>query len=175
MTEVQGGSALGAVRDGGVWRLSWEKYFASGAGLSDYALVSARPEGAEAGPKDLALFLLPRLDSQGRLNYRVRRLKEKLATWAVPSGEVELEGGEAHLVGEAHEGIYYLLETLTLSRLANACGAMGLAHKAQLEALFHTQRRRAYGTLWRGGVRGGLRDRPAGKEGPDHPDLGRPG
>lgn len=150
MTEVQGGSDLGAnqvraVREGAVWQLWGDKYFSSGAGLTDYAIVSARPEGAPAGPKGIALFLVPRLDSQGRLNYRVRRLKDKLATRAVPSGEVEFAGAEAHLVGKAEEGIYYILETLTLSRLANACGAMGLARKAQLEALFRVQARRAFG------------------------------
>ena len=150
MTEVQGGSDLGANltqarKDGEVWRLGGEKYFSSGAGLTDYALVSARPEGAEWGPKGLALFLVPRLDQAGRLNYRVRRLKEKLATRAVPSGEVELTNSEGHLVGVAEEGIYYTLEVLTLSRLANAAGAMGLARKAQLEALTRTKRRTAFG------------------------------
>ncbi|WP_027891486.1 acyl-CoA dehydrogenase family protein [Calidithermus chliarophilus] len=150
MTEVQGGSDLGANQtralwDGEAWRLEGEKYFSSGAGLTDYAIVSARPEGAPPGPKGIALFLVPRLDAQGRLNYRVRRLKEKLATRAVPSGEVEFAGTEAHLIGRAEEGIYYLLETLTLSRLANACGAMGLARKAQLEALFRVRQRKAFG------------------------------
>ena len=150
MTEVQGGSDLGAnqvraVPDGAVWRLYGDKYFSSGAGLTDYAIVSARPEGAPAGPKGVALFLVPRLNSKGELNYRVRRLKDKLATRAVPSGEVDFDQTEAHLIGQAGEGIYYILETLTLSRLANACGAMGLARKAQLEALFRTQTRRAFG------------------------------
>lgn len=150
MTEVQGGSDLGANltqarRDGEGWRLTGEKYFSSGAGLTDYALVSARPEGAGPGPKGLALFLVPRLDRAGNLNYRVRRLKEKLATRAVPSGEVELAGSEAYLVGKAEEGIYYTLEVLTLSRLANAAGAMGLARKAQLEALSRAHRRKAFG------------------------------
>lgn len=150
MTEVQGGSDLGAnqvraVPDGAVWRLYGDKYFSSGAGLTDYAIVSARPEGAPPGPKGVALFLVPRLDSRGALNYRVRRLKDKLATRAVPSGEVEFDHTEAHLIGKPEEGIYYILETLTLSRLANSCGAMGLARKAQLEALFRAQHRMAFG------------------------------
>ncbi|RIH83424.1 acyl-CoA dehydrogenase family protein [Calidithermus roseus] len=150
MTEVQGGSDIGANQtgahwDGESWRLNGEKYFSSGAGLTDYAIVSARPQGAPPGPKGIALFLVPRLDEKGRLNYRVRRLKEKLATRAVPSGEVEFTDTQAHLIGRAEEGIYYLLETLTLSRLANACGAMGLARKAQLEALFRVRQREAFG------------------------------
>jgi acyl-CoA dehydrogenase len=150
MTEVQGGSDLGANRtlarrEGEAYRLyHGDKYFASGAGLADYALVTARPEGAPEGPKGLALFLLPR-EVEGRLNFRVRRFKEKLATRAVPSGEVELEGSLAYLVGRPEEGIYYTLETLTVARLANAVAAMGLAKKAHLEALFRVRRRTAFG------------------------------
>ncbi|GAB5602542.1 acyl-CoA dehydrogenase family protein [Thermus sp. FJN-A] len=150
MTEIQGGSDLGANRtvarrEGEAWRLyAGDKYFASGAGLADYAIVTARPEGAPPGPKGLALFLLPR-EVDGRLNFRVRRFKDKLATRAVPSGEVELEGSLAHLIGKPEEGIYYTLENLTVSRLANAVAAMGIAKKAHLEALFRVRRRSAFG------------------------------
>ncbi len=149
-TEVQGGSDLGANltvarREEGIWRLHGEKYFASGAGLADAALVTARPEGAPPGPKGLALFLVPRLDSQGRLNFTVRRLKDKMATRAVPTGEVDLSGSEAFLVGSAQEGIYYALEDLTVSRLANAVGSMAVAKKAHLEALARVGRRAAFG------------------------------
>lgn len=151
MTEIQGGSDLGANRtiarpDGALWHLTGgDKYFASGAGLTDLALVTARPQGAPEGPKGLALFLVPRLRADGRLNYRVRRLKDKSATRAVPSGEVEIEDSEAHLVGRPEEGIYATLEILTSSRLANAVAAMGIAKKAHLEALFRVTRRTAFG------------------------------
>jgi alkylation response protein AidB-like acyl-CoA dehydrogenase len=155
MTETQGGSDLGAnettaVRDGEIWRLQGtEKYFASNAGLADAALVTARPEGAAQGPKGLALFLVPRLDRSGSLNFLIRRLKSKSGTRAVPTAEVELHGSEAFLIGEAARGIYYTLETLTVSRLANAIGAVGLARKAQFEAVLRSNRREAFGSLLR--------------------------
>ncbi len=151
MTENQGGSDLGANRtvarrDAGGWRLDGgDKYFASGAGLADVAVVTARPEGAPAGPKGLALFLVRRLDPAGGLNFRVRRLKDKSATRAVPSGEVELEGTRAEPIGRAEEGIYYTLETLTVSRLANAVASMGIARKAVQEVEERSRRRRAFG------------------------------
>jgi acyl-CoA dehydrogenase len=150
MTETQGGSDLGANTtrasvENGVWRLYGDtKYFASNAGLADCAIVTARPSGAQSGPKGLALFLVPRLDEDGNLNFFLRRLKDKSATRAVPTGEVEFSGSRAYLIGEAAHGIYYTLETLTVSRLANAVGAMGLARKAHLEALFRTQERSAF-------------------------------
>jgi acyl-CoA dehydrogenase len=151
MTETQGGSDLGANRTvaclrSAEWRLiGADKYFASNAGLADLAVVTARPESAQPGPKGIALFLVPRLDEQGELNFKIRRLKRKSATRAVPTGEVEFENSLAYLVGEASQGIYYTLENLTVSRLANAVGAMGLAHKAHLEALFRVQARSAFG------------------------------
>ncbi|MBI5564332.1 MAG: acyl-CoA dehydrogenase family protein [Chloroflexi bacterium] len=155
MTETHGGSDLGANKtlarlNGDGWQLYGDdKYFASNAGLADVAIVTARPEGAPPGPKGIALFLVPRiaprLNSNGQLNYHVRRLKDKSATRAVPSGEVEFDGAQAFLVGQKELGIYYTLENLTVSRLANAAGAMGLARKAQLESLFRTQARSAFG------------------------------
>ena len=151
MTETHGGSDLGANKtlakqvDGG-WKLYGDdKYFASNAGLADVAIVTARPAGAPPGPKGIALFLVPRLNDHGQLNYHVRRFKEKSATRAVPSGEVEFDGAQAFLIGEAALGIYYTLENLTVSRLANAAGAMGLARKAHLESLYRAQARSAFG------------------------------
>lgn len=151
MTEIHAGSDLGANMASAVeqdkrWYISnGDKYFASGAGLADLAVVTARPEGAQEGPKGLALFLVPRLNRNGELNFRVRRLKNKSATRAVPTGEVELENSEAVLVGDKEKGIYYTLETLTVSRLANSIGAMGIARKAQLEAWHRAKSRTAFG------------------------------
>jgi acyl-CoA dehydrogenase len=150
LTEVQGGSDVGAnatraERAGDNWRLYGEKYFASGAGLTDLAVVTARPEGAPSGAKGIAVFLVPRLNRAGDLNFTVRRLKDKSATRAVPSGEVELNGSEAWLVGDPGQGIYYALEMLTVSRLANAMAAVGIGRKAQAEVLERVRRRRAFG------------------------------
>jgi hypothetical protein len=65
----------------------------------------------------------------------------------VPTGEVELAGSRAYLVGQPELGIYYTMENLTVSRLANAVGAMGLARKAHLEALLRVLARPAFGRL----------------------------
>jgi acyl-CoA dehydrogenase len=149
-TEVQGGSDLGAnttiaERVGKRWKLNGYKYFASGAGIADMALVTARPRGARRGAKGLALFLVPRINSEGKLNYRVRRLKWKSGTVAVPTGEVELIDSEAYLIGELEKGIYYTMEDLMVSRLANSMGAMGIARKTYLEAYGFAATRSAFG------------------------------
>ena len=150
-TELQGGSDLGAntvaaERRGSTWLVDGDtKYFASDAGLADFALVTARPRGSPPGVKGLGLFLVPRLGQNGARNFALRRLKEKSATVSVPTGEVEFHGSEASLVGKVEEGIYYTMEDLMVSRLANSFGALGVARKAYLEAYYYAKKRKAFG------------------------------
>ncbi len=150
-TEIQGGSDLGAnqtVAEPGnnLWYLKGDKYFASNAGLADVSLTSAF-HGNNLGAKGLSLFVLPRKNSEGNLNYRVRRLKEKSATKSVPSGEVELENSEAQMLGDAGKAIYYITEDLMVSRLDNAAAACGIARKAYLEAYYYSMKRKTFGSL----------------------------
>lgn len=150
MTEIKGGSDLGAsvetvaMPDGDCWRLTGDKYFASNAG-AELAVVAARPQSAPAGVRGLALFLLPRLRSSGELNYTLRRLKDKVATRSVPTGEVELRDSEAYLLGSADEGIYLILEVLNVSRVANSVGSVALAQRAMADALGFAKARTAFG------------------------------
>ncbi len=149
-TEVQGGSDLGANTTtakplNGKYELYGYKYFASGAGIADIALATARLPGSRPGAKGLSLFAVPRVNSRGELNYHVRRLKWKSGTVPVPTGEVEFTGAEAYLLGEPDKGIYYTLEDLMVSRLANSIGALGIARKAYIEAYGYASIRRAFG------------------------------
>lgn len=150
-TEVQGGSDLGANTtraeplEGRLYKLTGYKYFASGAGIADVALVTARLPGSKPGAKGLSLFVVPRLRRDGRLNYHIRRLKWKSGTIAVPTGEVELVDSEAYLLGDPDKGVYYALEDLMVSRIANSIGALGIARKAYLEAYGYANVRRAFG------------------------------
>ncbi len=75
----------------------------------------------------------------------MRRLKDKSATASVPTGEVEFHSSEAKPVGDVRNGIYYTMENLMVSRLANSFGALGVARKAFLEAYYYTQKRAAFG------------------------------
>lgn len=150
MTEIKGGSDLGAnvetvaVPDRGAWFLTGEKYFASNAG-AELAVAAARPQNTPPGVRGLALFLLPRLRADGELNYTIRRLKDKVATRSVPTGEVELRNAEAYLLGGADEGIYLILEVLNVSRVANSLGSVALAQRALADALSFARGRVAFG------------------------------
>jgi alkylation response protein AidB-like acyl-CoA dehydrogenase len=150
MTEIKGGSDLGsnvgtvAVPEGNTWRLTGDKYFSSNAG-AELAVVAARPKGTPAGVRGLALFLLPCRKQNGDLNYTIRRLKDKIATRSVPTGEVELRDSEAYLLGKADEGIYLILEVLNVSRIANSIGSVALAQRAIADALNFAECRIAFG------------------------------
>ena len=150
MTEIGGGSDLGAnvlttARPAGeMWLLSGEKYFASNVG-AELAVVAARPEGAPEGVRGLALFLVPRERTGGGLNYLVRRLKDKVGTRSVPTGEVELRESEGYLLGPPGQGIYHILEVLNISRIANSVAAVALAQRALGDAAAFAGRRVAFG------------------------------
>ncbi|TKW77849.1 MAG: DNA alkylation response protein, partial [Bradyrhizobium icense] len=110
MTEKAGGSDVGAneltaVRDGNHWRLYGEKWFCSHTD-ADLAVLLARPEGAPASGRGLGLFLMPKtLDDGTRNAYRIARLKDKLGSKTMASGEIRFEGAIAYQLGELDQGL----------------------------------------------------------------------
>jgi alkylation response protein AidB-like acyl-CoA dehydrogenase len=151
MTEQGAGSDVGATavtarpRPDGTWALHGEKWFCSNpdAGL---AMVLARPEGAPAGLKGVGLFLLPRVLPDGARNaYRIMRLKDKLGTRSMASGEIRLEGAVAWPVGDLGSGFRQMADMINNSRLSNGVRAAGLMRRAATEALFVAHRRVAFG------------------------------
>jgi alkylation response protein AidB-like acyl-CoA dehydrogenase len=143
-----------------LWLLNGDKYFCSNVG-AELAIVAARPTGAlpsgtglppanhaqdaRATPHGLALFLVPRFREDGELNYFIRRLKNKIGTRSVPTGEVELRDSEAYLLGKPEWGIYLILESLNLSRVGNITGSVALAQRALADALTFAAGRVAFG------------------------------
>jgi len=150
MTEQGAGSDVGAtatraVREGDSWRLYGDKWFCSNADAG-LALVLARPDGAPAGTKGLSLFLLPKeLPDSSRNHYRIVRLKDKLGTRDMASGEIRLEGAIAHLVGDPQRGFVQMADMINMSRLSNGMRAAGMMRRALTEALFVARRRVAFG------------------------------
>jgi acyl-CoA dehydrogenase len=150
MTERSGGSDVGAIEttarcEDGEWRLHGDKWFCSHAD-ADVALLLARPEGAPAGTKGLALFALPRRLKDGRRNaYRIVRLKDKLGTRSMASGEILLEGAVAYLVGDAERGFKQMMEQVNLSRLSHGVRASAMMRRCVNEALVCARSRVAFG------------------------------
>ena len=140
MTERAGGSDVGAIEtvarlEDGEWRLYGDKWFCSHAD-ADVALMLARPEGAPAGTAGLALFALPRrLKDGSRNSYRIVRLKDKLGTRSMASGEILLQGAVAYLVGDAKAGLKQMMEQVNLSRLSHGVRAAAMMRRCVNEAM----------------------------------------
>src|SRR5258706_4781613 len=150
MTEQQAGSDVGGVTtvakpDGDAWLLTGEKWFCSNADAV-LAMVLARPAGAPAGTRGLGLFLLPRFLPNGEPNaYRIVRLKDKLGTRSMASGEITLQGALAYPVGDLARGFAQMTDMINMSRLSNGVRAAGLIRRALREALFVARQRHAFG------------------------------
>ncbi|SAL82867.1 acyl-CoA dehydrogenase domain-containing protein [Caballeronia arvi] len=128
-----------------IWKLTGDKWFCSNAD-ADLAMVLARPDDAPEGIKGLALFLLPKVLEDGTRNaYHIVRLKDKLGSRSMASGEIVLEGAEAYLIGEVGRGFHQMADMINMSRLSNGVRAAGLMRRALTEALHVARNRSAFG------------------------------
>jgi alkylation response protein AidB-like acyl-CoA dehydrogenase len=156
LTEVQGGSDVGAndvraIPDGEAygttrWRIEGEKWFCSNA-AADIILMTARPQGGADGTQGLGLFLVPRRLEDGSPNaYRLRRLKDKLGTRSMASGEIDFDGAIAYAMGEVDQGFSAVMKhVISTSRLYNTVGCAGITRRAYLVASSYAKARRAFG------------------------------
>ncbi len=151
MTEKTGGSDVGtsttiARRDAdGTWRLWGDKWFCSNAN-AEVALTLARPEGAPAGTKGLGMFLVSKYLPDGSKNaWTINRLKDKLGSRSMATGEVTYAGAVAHVVGDLTKGFRQMMEMVNVSRLSNAMRAAGIMRRSLLESLVHARQRAAFG------------------------------
>src|SRR5947209_1358183 len=151
MTEKEGGSDVGtlttkAVQEGDHWRLSGEKWFCSNADAGVVMLL-ARPEGAAAGTRGVGLFLMPRrLDDGSPNHYRIVRLKDKLGTRSMASGEIKLEGAIGYAVGKLDRGFVQMAEMVNSSRLSNGVKSTALMRRAYHDAMAVARNRVVFGS-----------------------------
>ncbi|WP_153733404.1 acyl-CoA dehydrogenase family protein [Sporosarcina obsidiansis] len=146
MSEIQGGSnipanVLQAIPEGSHYRLYGNKFFCS-AVHADYSVVTARVEGTD----HVAVFVVPSYlpgdqKNERRNGYRINRLKWKLGTAELPSGEIDYDGAVAYRIGPEDRGVALAVGiVLTRSRLdigfASAAFVMRAAREAKLYARF---------------------------------------
>jgi acyl-CoA dehydrogenase len=166
LTERTGGSDLGALettarpaggQDGDAWLLNGLKWFASNC-AGEAFVVLAKPEGAPDSTRGIANFLVLRNRRDGSRNgVRVRRLKDKLGTRSVASGEVEFVDAEAFLLSEQPspaeaqagpsdgKGLGRMMELTNAARLGIALFGLGNARRALVESLCYARQRHAFG------------------------------
>src|SRR5271167_3611747 len=151
MTEKEGGSDVGtlttrALQEGDHWRLSGEKWFCSNAD-AEVVMLLARPQGAPGGTRGVGLFLMPRfLDDGSQNHYRIVRLKDKLGTRSMASGEIKLEGAIAYAVGKLDRGFVQMAEMVNSSRLSNGVKSTALMRRAHHDAMTVARNRVVFGS-----------------------------
>ncbi len=170
LTERDGGSDLGRtvhctardLGDGHV-EITGEKWFCSNVDGAAIVML-ARPEGAPEGPAGLGLYLVPRVLDDGSPNrYSIRRLKQKLGTKSVPTGEVEFHGalgyalrpqrssastpgaGDAEPTSSDAGGLGRMMEMVNGSRFGVALMGLGIARRSFAEAAAWAHHREAKG------------------------------
>ena len=156
MTEKAGGSDVGAIETeaerigvgaDGIerWKLHGQKWFCSHAD-ADVVVLLARPQGAAAGTKGLGMFAMPRrLEDGSRNSYRIVRLKDKLGTRSMASGEIVLDGATAYAIGDVGRGFKQMMEQVNLSRLSHGVRAASMMRRCLNEALAAARGRQAFG------------------------------
>ena len=154
MTEKIGGSevanlAVTAREENGEWRLYGDKWFCSSAD-AEVSLVLARPEGAPEGNSGLAIFAVPRmLDNGERNNYRIVRLKDKMGTKSMASGEIIFNGALAYAFGDVgakpNPGLRQMMDQVSMSRLSHGVRAAGMMRRCLNEALVASKTRDVFG------------------------------
>jgi acyl-CoA dehydrogenase len=163
LTERDGGSDLGrtvhcTARDLGDGRveITGEKWFCSNVDGAAIVML-ARPEDAPEGPAGLGLYLVPRVLDDGSPNrYSIRRLKQKLGTKSVPTGEVEFHGalgyalrarggGDREPSSSDAGGLARMMEMVNGSRFGVALMGLGIARRSFAEAAAWAHHREAKG------------------------------
>src|SRR5262249_55082216 len=142
-----GATTTVAVPAGRHFALHGLKWFTSNAN-SGLAIATARPEGAPPGSAGLGLYLVPSHLEDGSANYyKIRRLKDKLGTKGLPTGEIDLLGTVAFEIAPPPHGFKLMMEALEYSRVHNAVGSAGAQRRALREALAWARSRRAFGRV----------------------------
>ena len=129
----------------GTYRVTGEKWFCSVADAGQFFLT-ARVEGGPGGTRGLGSFVVPR-EIDGRPNgFSLRRLKDKLGTRGLASGEIDFDGAVAWPVGPVEHGFRTAVGiVLNTSRWMTAVGDAGMMRRAWLEASAYARHREAFG------------------------------
>lgn len=151
MTEIQGGSdlpanVLEAVPDGKNYRLYGNKFFCSVA-HADYSVVTAKITGSDKVSTFIVPSWLPgNKDKEIRNGYQINRIKWKMGTAELPTGEIQYNGALAYPVGPAGKGVNVAVGiVLTLSRLEIGIACAAFMLRASREANLYGDFRTVFG------------------------------
>ena len=140
LTEPDAGSDLASLRTygekqpDGTYRLYGTKRFISN-GNSQVALVLGKTEKGAHGLDKLNLYMCLRKGDDGRYNYQVTKIEDKLGLHGSATCELAFDGAVAELVGEEGKGFQNMLYLMNDARIAVAFQGIG-----QMEAVYRLTR-----------------------------------
>ena len=152
LSEIQGGSDVAAnlveaVEENGQWRIYGNKFYCS-ASHSDYSVITAKPKGSE----EVALFVVPswlpgNKIKEKRNSYTINKIKSKLGTRELPTGEIDYNGAIAYPIGPLNRGIANIVGiVLSHSRFISGLGPGAQMMRVGEEAKQYANLRTAFGT-----------------------------
>src|SRR6185369_12398660 len=110
---------------------------------------SARPRGAPAGSRGVAIFLVPAHLNEGdakRNGHTIDRLKDKLGTRELATAEVSFDGAIGWPIGPLDRGLANLVDhVLTTSRIACVLYAAATLRQCERIVGAYTRFRTAFG------------------------------
>ncbi len=129
LTEPDAGSDVGALRTSavkqpdGTYLLNGTKCFITNAG-GGFGFILARIQGAPEGLAGISLFLAEE-KLNGRQNYRVTKIEDKMGMHGSMTCEVVYENTVATLVGSEHEGFKIMLHLMNEARISVGLQSIG--------------------------------------------------
>ncbi|NDG85188.1 MAG: hypothetical protein EBX52_09160 [Proteobacteria bacterium] len=129
LTEPDSGSDVGSIRtsatprDDGTYLLNGTKCFITNAG-GGFGLILARMKGSPEGLAGISLFLAEE-KLNGKQNYRITKIEEKMGMHGSMTCEVVYEDTVARLVGEANGGFKIMLHLMNEARISVGLQSIG--------------------------------------------------
>ena len=149
LTEPDAGSDVGALRTSaekradGKYLLNGTKMFITNAG-GGLAFVLARIKGAPEGLAGISMFLAEeKLD--GKQNYRITKIEEKMGMHGSMTCEVVYENTIATLVGVENEGFKYMLHLMNEARISVGLQGIGGIEAGLERAQAYVETRKQFG------------------------------
>ena len=148
MTEPDAGSDLAGMRSAAVeqddhWLLNGSKVFISNGINADLIIVAAKTD-PDNNPHAMTLFLVER----GMAGFERGANLKKMGLKAQDTAELffnDVKVPKTHVLGEPHQGFYYLMEGLAEERLMGACGYLSAAQVSFDLAADYVKERKAFG------------------------------
>ena len=149
LTEPDAGSDVGALRataekqSDGTYLLNGTKMFITNAG-GGLGFILARIKGAPEGLSGISLFLAEE-KVNGKQNYRVTKIEEKMGMHGSMTCEVVYENTIASLVGQENEGFKIMLHLMNEARISVGLQSIGGIEAGLDIARSYTEVRKQFG------------------------------